>query len=83
MKWERYMGQSLRPDQSTADAERLLTLAIILLDEAGSYIASAYAAHALTILKSSNSADSEDLVSAPERGEEYRPSWGVLVDQQP
>ncbi len=75
------MGQKLTGMVAENEAERLLQLALALLDASRSFVASAYVAQALAALGPKDAADLDERSDFSEQQAIFMPSSGVLVEK--
>ena len=75
------MAQRMPAKAAEAEAGRLLQMALVMLDQAESHVASACVAHALDLLNSERTSSRGDDADLPDRMDRFAPSWGNLVDR--
>ena len=75
------MGQKLTGQMVDAETERLLRLALVLLDETGHFQASAYVAQGLAILTRTDATQVFETKDFFVNTDALTPSWGVPVDK--
>lgn len=75
------MGQKLTPETARLEAERLLQMALSILDDGESYEAGAHVAHALSILNQSGARNEFKEADVFDTAPPFQPTWGVLVDR--
>ncbi len=75
------MGQGLTGEAAVLEATRLLSVAIMLLDDARESVAAAHVASALDFLSQNANSDSVSGDYALADHGAFAPTWGNLVDR--
>ncbi|MBB3861432.1 hypothetical protein GGQ88_002716 [Novosphingobium hassiacum] len=70
------MGQGLTGEAAVCEAERLLKMAIRLLDDSGNSLAAAHVSHALELLALDEQGISVGSAATPAANDSFSPSWG-------
>ncbi|OYW73559.1 MAG: hypothetical protein B7Z37_21025 [Verrucomicrobia bacterium 12-59-8] len=82
MKRECHVGQKLESGEAGLEAERLLKMALVLLDDTENFATSVYVLQALSVLSSEHHGRSLLGHSDLDIDAHFQPSWGILVDRQ-
>ncbi len=75
------MGQGMTSDIEAFDADRLLKMALTLLDGSKNFLAAAYVSRALELLAHDREGTSASIEHMQADHVAFSPTWGNLVDR--